>query len=355
MTDNLTEDQEQKHLFQLADVTVDTLGLVGKGAIGLNWFLTKSEDGESVEENEIIEDQPSNILEKLGLNRLLQLAKRGEEAEAVDQAIEKILSGGARRGVEALLDSYGADLPSEVTDMLQGLLEDQEALDDNEMEAGAHKRKDKKVKKDHDEVNIMADNTQKPQTVTTPVSEAQPSGQPDIAAELQKRDEQLEALMARLEKAENSYEAMTAEVEKARSETAEVEKAYQNEKAARERMIYIEKAEAFAALPVESEQLGEFLHWLAKEDQAANVEKAEDAEDRSNRFGFVADLLKAINEQVIQSGFFNEKGSAKIPKTGTLIEKAQAAVDAGTYETLREALMHVNAEQAETYLSQFDQ
>lgn len=309
-----TEEQDQKHLFMLEDVIVDTLGLVGKGAIGQDFFLLKSESGEPMGQDELIDqlekldgsEQPPSVLERIGLQRIIQLLKQGQAAEAQQP------ESNAPQG-----DSNKEDSEETMPD-------------------------EKPIEKE------AAEET--PQGAAPAIPPDTVQEQPDIQAELKKRDEQITALMERLEKAET----VKADLEKAQERVAEVEKAYQAERDARTLMTYIEKAEReYPALPAKADEIGKFLHWLAKEDQAANIEKAADAPDRQNQLGFVTELFKSVNEMAIQSGFFAEAGTAKLPKDMSLIEKAEAAVAAGEYETVKDALMKMDQAEAERYLEQY--
>ena len=47
--------EENKAEFELSEVEVDTIGLVTRGAIGEDFFLTKAKDGETVEDETVVE------------------------------------------------------------------------------------------------------------------------------------------------------------------------------------------------------------------------------------------------------------------------------------------------------------
>lgn len=354
-------------LTSLEDVEVETMGLVEQGAVGESFFLLKNkgeamdpDDLDLLDEN-LDEVEPNTFFAKLGWQRLKGLIAKGlaAEAETAPEAgppstedtepedvktekakTKKMLTGGAARGVMALLRDYSEDLPPNVVGMLRGLLGGDHMQDGEEM---------KKTEQKDQEVTTMAKEEKDTQGTQpeepAPVTKAARPGTPpeadkDLVARLEKAEKATEATLARLEKAE-------AELEKARTMARQ-------ERDARELVTYIEKARQFTHISAKADELGVFLHQLAKMDQVANVEKSEDAEDRSDLVGYITGLLKATNEQLVQAGFFAEAGSSRVPEEGDLISKAYAAVDKGEYASFEEALLNVKDEDAQEYLRQFD-
>lgn len=126
-------------------------------------------------------------------------------------------------------------------------------------------------------------------------------------------------------------------LEKSRQELAErLEKAEQELEAERERRrleAYVEKARALSAVPVQAEELGEQLAWLAKQDE--------------EREAWWSKLLEALNRQVLDAGLFQEIGTQAPPPEplAKALEKARSGK-----MSLREALLTLPPEVQESYL-----
>jgi transcriptional regulator with XRE-family HTH domain len=418
--EKLKQNEEEELLTALENITVSSLGLVATGAVGETFFLLKADGSEgAMDELEILEQEGTEansrtLLEKIGINRLLQLIKRGQVAEAEEvkkqtkigtflrqqrEKKEMTIAEVAERmpitaGTIASIESGEIETPSEpvlsafarVYDVpvsrLEGLLptgampgeegnskkvetekvkklsaRDLIELYGDELSKGvaealqtlstaASSDDSKKVAKKEDEVKTMADEKGKKVVDTESKDKVEKAEAPaapavDLSVELQKRDQQIAELIERVEKSEQA--ALQAQ------QVAEMERE------ARERLGYLEKAAQYQAVTEDVTKLGELLHWLAKEDENANIEKAADAEDRVNRYGYLTELLKTVSEQVEQAGLFKEAGTARTPDPATLTidQIAKAKVEDGTYSDYKEALMNISAEDYAAYQAQF--
>lgn len=367
-------DNNTTQVFELTDVDVEALGLVDKGAIGQDFFLLKS-DGEQDEADDKNQDQGMGVLAQIGAARLLKLAKtvlrlEQEQSEPDDGVIEKILGSGAKRGIQALLNSYGDELPGELKSALQGALSDTESLDDDD-DSDDESGDDGMEKAAAD--TGAADNTNKESVMSdtkvedTKVKDneagaAQPDVQTDVSkaesdtptqesgvdfqAEIAKRDAQLTELSKR-------FDAMQADLEKAQTETKAANAKAEVERQSRLLAAQVEVAKGFESLGANPDELGEFLHFLSESDSRANVAKSDDDEGRADRHGYLVSLLKAINEQAAQGALFKEAGSQNVDETlgKDMLTQAQALVEKGDYETLKEALLHLPDDMAAEYIA----
>lgn len=361
MPEEIKDDMTPDQIYELEDVTVETLGLVEAGAVGEDFFLLKNEEGAMPDESTTIDEvlNERGFLEKLGVQRLLDLIAKGQAAETeqdepgsedLDKAdkdkMKKKLSAGAARSVRALIDQYGDDLPANVAGMLRGLLGDS----DDDMEYGQGTKTEKN--NNHNEVNKMKDDEKVTQPVNAdiqPAKETQPEEPVTKSEAVEKED-----ILTRLEKAEATNALIMARLEKSEAELKKAQLEAAQERNAREVISHIDKAREFDGLGVDPDQMGRFLFELAKADETANLEKSADAEDRSNLVEYITSILKAANEQIKQAGFFAEAGTAKIPEEMGLIEKARQAVEAGKYTDIREALMNISRKDASEYLEKFN-
>lgn len=442
--ENKLPTEEDQDLFALEDVTVETLGLVEAGAVGEEFFLLKSEGGEGMSDESLADadlDAPlteTNLLEKLGLQRLKQLLAKGQAAEDISKATKigtflrrqreekemsaeevarripitagtilaietgeietpsipvlrgfarvydvsfdslrgmlpsgampgeqvakgsdkkkkpahKNLSSGAARGVRSLLNQYGDDLPPNIARMLRGLLADSDALGGGD---------EMKTEKKDGEVTTMSDEKDKvtqPESQTeapaTEAQEAPKTTEAPMTKSESKETGEMDALLARLEKAEQTNATILERLEKSETELAKARLQAEQERNARELIVQIEKARELNHLGINENEMGGFLLELTRVDEQANLEKAADAEDRSNLVEYIVSVLKAANEQLRQAGFFAEAGTTKIPEEMDLVEKAKAAVDQGKEPDFRTALMKVSQREAAEYRAQFD-
>jgi len=372
------ETQNEEELFILDDIQVETLGLVERGAVDENFFLLKSEDdmadmADMTGETQIMEaaatDENDLTLKQLASERLKELIEKGRDAEEIEvgvvnkadskkkkkpKSVHKNLSPRAARGVRSLLSSYGDELPPNIAEMLATLVEDTGNLtggDDKEKT-----QKDSEVNNMENEEKVKTNNEESPpeSAVTkakasvppeTELLEAKTDAPPDVVAT---KSPDMTNLLARLEKAETAQDETLARLQKAETALAEATDIAEQEREARERIQYIEKAREFDALGTNPDDLGGFLHRLAQSDEMSNLEKSADAEDRVDSLGYISAILKAANEQVIESGFYEEAGSSRVPQNGsmTLLQKAQAKVDAGEYPDITAALMKATPEEA---------
>lgn len=260
--------------------------------------------------------------------------------------VHKNLSTGAARGVRSLLSTYGDELPDDVVGMLGALLEATSNLTDGSEE---------KTEKDQsDEVDTMSEEEIKADQQAAPEAEAdvtKTDQQPPPETTPAPPDPALLELIARLEKSEETHAATLARLEKAEGQVAKAQEEARQEREARQRIVHIEKAREFGGLGIKADEMGGYLHKLAIADQTVNVEKAADAEDRSDLYGYFTNVLKAANEQIIETGFYEEVGNSNAGSQNgaTLLEKAEAAVDKGTYPDLATALINASPEEAKAY------
>lgn len=362
-TETETEKELLETLTSLEDVEVNTMGLVERGAVGETFFLLKRDGGDGMDSEDDIElteetIQDPGFFEKLGRLRFLKLLNKGIAAEEQEDTpaepetvtepepepeqneVEKALSAEVKRAVMDLIRSYGDDLPPNVVGLLRGLMGGSGDMKDKG-------NKTKTEKKDYEVETMEKEEVKEPITtqseVATPVEKAEETAPPAVDKEL----------VARLEKAEAATQATLARLEKAEQELEKARESARQERDARQRVTYIEKARELQYLGVNADDLGGILHRLAKADQVANIEKAEDAEDRQTDMDKVYSILKAADEQLKLAGFFKEAGTTKNPGEMDLIDKAAALVEKGDYASLKEALLAVSDEEAEAYRSKF--
>lgn len=315
---------ENKPKFQLSDVEIHSLGLVGKGAIGEDFFLIKSfgENSMPVEnENPEITQETigKSLLETIGLSRVESWIK-----EAITKAASK------------------KAMPMETED------EEDETEEDEMMMSGK-----KKVKKDmalttedimkSDEFKAAMQKFQEQQTA---LLEKSLESQKD---ELQKK---FDADKAELEK---SLNAAKSEVEKANQQAVQFANAAQAENDKRVLSEFVTKAQAeFAALPTKADELGKLFFDLAKWDQAELVElkKSDEKAESPNRLSYVENILKAASQAIVQSGLFNERGSSLVSKdSDDVVAKAQSLVDSGKAKDLKEAMLQLSKVDQATHIS----
>ncbi len=305
----LVREDEEQGLFELSDIEVSTLGLVTSGMVGETFYLLKSEGGMAVSELDILEEAlagsqegekvkkgSGSILERIGVNRLTELIRKGMKAEEELSTSETTVDEGDSEGTEQEGDPVN-----------------ESANESNEVNKMA----------DVDKQEVVEETVEQESPVTEGVQKGTEVAQGD-------GDDQQEARVAELVKVANKdVLARLAKFEKQAGEDqvriAKAEAVANSERDLRERMLFVEKAEKdYPVIPVKADDLGEFLHFLSKGDTEVNIEKAADAEDRVDRLGFVSDIFAAVNEMVLKSGIFKEQGSAKIPEDMNLVEKAEA-------------------------------
>ncbi len=284
---DLTNDETET--FELSDVTVSTLGLVTRGASGEQFFLLKSK-----------EETPKEVL-KEGT-----MADEYDDLTVEDAAVEKATKSIWQK-LLSLLKGEVEKMP--MTPMSENDMKDEDMEDE---ENPKHEGDDMKVELTVEKtvLNSVKENTMTELIVATPTVSTDLT---DKFIALQKSNEDL---LIRVEKAEN--------------EAAQ-------ERDARERLTYLEKAQAISFVPVKSEDLAEQLHWLAKSDP--------------KRLSFWEGILKSADALISDSGVFVEKGTSRSPENLTIVEKAQAMVDSGKVKTLKDALLLIPPSEASAYVN----
>ena len=288
-----TTKAEEAAIFALADIEVDTLGLVSRGANREEFFLMKNatEGTPAAETNDaaVAATVTQTIWQRL-IN-LFQKAALHVESEDDDAA--------TATGLVATTDAAAATSDSE-----------SESEDDDEAEAEAEA--------------VM--------TKTDVVAE--PASAPEIIKEEARVDPETieiaepivtiktEDVMAEENISKAEYETIAK-----RLEVAEVELA--KARAEKEQQVWLTKAAGFGYLPVAQTELAAHLYNLAKLDEAEAQ--------------WVVDVLKAVDNMVTDSGMFVEKGH-NLPEVDAVTKAMQAADP-------KAALLGLPKAQAEAYLS----
>jgi len=299
--ENEVEENEAEH--ELTDIEAATVGFVERGAVGVEFFLTKGEN-DMADEPEVVEEEATtettkSWIEQLGENTAIQLIKKAAKILAAEEQDE---------------------------------VEKQNPPKEEEVETMPDKKDD-----------IQTD--------------AQP--QVDVEAELNKAIEKAQEKMtadfeAKAEALTKAFEekqtALNEDVEKANANAAIFKANAAQEREQRERREFVTKAGDYDNLPISADELGNYLYELSKWDEGANVElaKSKDHEekDNQNRLGWLEDVLKAANEQIKESKFYVEAGSSHIPELskGGIVAKAQELMKEDPELTLEKAMMQLPAD-----------
>ena len=127
-----------------------------------------------------------------------------------------------------------------------------------------------------------------------------------------------------------------ARVDDLEARLVKAEKRAADEAEARERQVYLEKAQSFIAIGAKTNDLAEHLYLLAKADKA----QAEWWEA----------VLQAADNALVQAGLFNEFGTSRVPETASVVEKVEAGINAG--KSAIEILKTIPRAEQEAYLAE---
>ena len=317
-------EQSKKPKYTLSNIIVQSLGLVGKGAIGEDFFLIKSIEGNNNpmenEQDEITQDEVGkSLLQSIGLAKVESWVK-----EAVQKAATP----------KKKANPFASDEAEE------------EEEDEDEMAMAENKKKSNKVKKN---MELTKDEIMKSDAFKSALDEVikQQTTLLNNSLETQKVElqKQFDADKAELEKATTlaKSEAENAKVEAAKfSDLAKAE----NDK--RVLADYVVKAkENYTALPLKASELGQLFFDISKWDD--EIKKSNEA--ATLHLPLIQDVLKAANQALLQSGLFNEHGSSLIPEEGDIVAKAQVLIDTGKAKTMKEAMLLLPKTEQATHVS----
>lgn len=313
-------------VYDLEELDVLTVGLVGRGANKEEFFLLKAEDAEEdgpmsdeydlFEELIELEDQTPEGSEPGAWQKLLGIVGRAvlgdkankmtpKAAQAVKDALE--LLNGVKgdlgpQGAQAIkllagLSGYGYPQPaSKVAVSIDDEPEGDEVMDDKDRIDKADTPKD----------------VAKPEPVAEP--EASAALPPDVLEKLDVLEKARTDLTARLEKAEAEAEA---------------------EREARHGQEYLEKARQMVAVPAETGQLAEQMAWLSKQDP--------------ERSEWWETLLRTVDHQLVDSELFREHGTSRVPESEPLAKARRAVLESDI--SFRDALLTLSTEEQARYLA----
>jgi len=313
----------QKPKFQLSNIVVQSLGLVGKGAIGEDFFLIKSIQGN----NHPMENEQDEITQEEVGKSLLQSIGLAKVESWVKEAVVKATKATKK--------------PNPFTSES----DDEEEEEEDEMMMAENKKKSK-VKKN---MELTKDEIMKSDAFKQALDEV-------IKQQTTLLNNSLETQKVELQK---KFDTDKAELEKAtqlaksEAENAKVEAAKFSDlaKAENDKRVladYVAKAkENYVALPAKADELGKVLFDISKWDE--EVKKSDDK--ATLHLPLIQDVLKAANQALLQSGLFNEHGSSLIPEEGDIVAKAQALIDTGKAKTMKEALKMLPKTEQATYVS----
>lgn len=129
---------------------------------------------------------------------------------------------------------------------------------------------------------------------------------------------------------QKSNEAMRDELQKYQKQAEE-------ERENRERQEYLEKAEAMSNLPEQPAKVADILHTLAKHDKGMGEA--------------LETLLKAVDAQIAEAGFYGEYGTNLVPEETDAMKEAQERVQKGEAPTLVDAyLKSVSPEEGQKHI-----
>jgi len=252
-------EESQAEMFQLSDVDVLSVGLVQAGAVGEDFFLTKSDGGDNMaDELEVIDTNDEKFWNKVGKFIDEKLGKR-EEADT-EEVVEK---------ETPVAESVETEAELSVTDKGDENMAEVVEKQDVEQEAETE--------------------------ITAEVPEVTEHTETNLAAQLADIQKSLEA------KYEDKIKGLEDKVVTLEKKNADTEEAV-------ERKELVQKARDFMALPGKYPELGERFYTLKK-----SVEQED--------FDWWMALLKAADEQLAMAGIFNERGTTLTPANIEVEEK----------------------------------
>lgn len=261
----MAEELLTPELYELSEMMVDTVGIVGKGANNQMFFLLKSEDTPM---EELTEPGPAT-------DETFWAKVRGIAQEVVKAAMPKM----TRR--------HTAEMPDDMEEEMDDEPVDEPADENAELDRVPDGKKGKRImsKEQGDDVS---------KAVT------------DQLEAIQKANE------ARIEAIEKQYQAKLAEMtQQVETSKQEIAKAVEQ----RERMEWLEKARGFVTLPVSPTEVAERLHAIAK--------------SAPEQIEWLEGLLRAADHELTQAGLFAEIGTTRVPDEATPEGKVEKSVKGG--------------------------
>lgn len=271
----MTTDEADSVVYELTDITVDTLGLVSQGANGEEFFLVKAADGATAFEPELEQRVTTNIWQRL--KTLFQKAASGVNADTITAPT---MTSSEPSADTTVLDGVTTDIV--VTDSVAKTVA-------TSVETLAIAPMAEVVTTAPTTTPVVIDVIKDLTAMETMTNTTNLDGGTPMADEVINKSD-YDALAVRLEKAEQAL--LKAQDEK-------------------ERQAWVIKAQSYNALPAEVTELAEQLHALAKWD--------------TNRVTYWVNLLKAVDALARDANLFTETGSAVQPTSA--IAKALTAAD----------------------------
>lgn len=180
-----------------------------------------------------------------------------------------------------------------------------------------------------DMTNIQAELEKAAETETPAKEETPPETPTEDSAILKRLDEMEKARESEISLLQKANEDMKAELEKAKEIAS-------NEKEAREKREYLEKAYTLKAFPVSYAELGDFLHKVSK--------------SMPDEYNWLFELLKTADTQLGAAGIFNEMGTTKTPEELEIEQKVEKAVSEG--KSPKEAVLSLSKAEQQQMLDE---
>jgi hypothetical protein len=289
------QDKDTDETYELSDVEVLTLGLVNQGANKAEFFLMKADNG--------ADEKPAKEADAVNDQVVTDQSELDVAVEKASTSIwRKLLSLFKSNVEQELIEAEPPTYP--ITETVTQHTE--QPLPDIE-----------KISAEPETTTVATPAPHIP--VTEETMTEQTTVQPVAVSDL------LVEKMATLEK---DRDDLRTRLEKAEREAAQ-------ERDARERLTYLEKAQSFAIVPVKPDELAEQLHWLAKTEP--------------KREQFWEGILKAM-DTIAKDNAFIEVGTSKSPAEMSVLEKAQSMVENGKAKSLKEALLAIPKNEQEAYV-----
>ena len=282
---------EEEVEFELSDIHVDTVGLVGAGAIGEDFFLTKKKGVKMPDELdvEVVDTEQPSFWDRL---RKLLREERPQEVIVTEPADTTLV----------------AETTTEVKQVENTVKKDEKVVKIEDTTAPAPTV----------ETPVVAE-TPKPADTTPIVDFSEAIGKVEKAL-TDKYGAEIAALKDRLEKSET-------EANKIKDEAAERE--------------MVQKARNFPALPIRYDELGKKLYGFSK------VLKTED-------FDWLMATLTAVDKQLGAAGILNEVGTSRSPEELALEDKVEKTATEEK-KSYAEAMLGLSKAEQEQLLAQMRQ
>jgi len=293
---------EEKQKFELSDVDVETLGLVFAGANREDFFMVKSAEASTDNEDGIEDEDKKKECDEM------QEADKSEMGQD-----SKKLSDLGKRFIELIVNTAKEILLQEKSPA--SVVEESTETVDNTVASEAEiieSAKEEEVKEETSEPVTESDvveTTEQAAIAEVAVEENELSKENNMSEENQVDVEKYNDLVSRLEKAEQAL--VIAKEEKERSE-------------------FISKARSLSALPLSPDELADHMYWLSKTDPT--------------RYEWFAAVMQTMDNHLVDNQLWLEKG----------VNYAAEATDAVTKATRsanpRDELLKVGRDDAMAYL-----